>query len=82
MDRRLQQIDTRERKMTQRETKITEREQRLTTIEDEWTAELNRVAAMSQEEARQVLLDRVEQGARQEMARKIREVGGRSPRGG
>ena len=74
VDRRLQQIDTRERKITQRETKITEREQRLTTIEDEWTAELNRVAAMSQEEARQVLLDRVEQGARQEMARKIREV--------
>ena len=73
-ERRLQQIETRERKINQRETKITERETRLSTIEEEWSTELQRVAAMNVEEARQVLLDRVEQTTRQEMARKIREV--------
>ncbi len=73
-ERRLQQIESRERKINQRETKITERETRLTTIEEEWTAELQRVAAMNEEEARQVLLERVEQSTRKEMARKIREV--------
>jgi ribonuclease Y len=43
-------------------------------IEEEWSAELQRVAAMNVDEARQVLLDRVEQGTRLDMARKIREV--------
>jgi ribonuclease Y len=73
-ERRLQQIDNRERNLNKRETKIGEREAKLTTAEDEWSAELQRVAAMNQDEARQVLLERVEQTARQEMARKIREV--------
>lgn len=73
-ERRLQQIESRERKINQRETKITERETRLTTIEEEWSAELQRVAAMNVEEARQVLLERVEQSTRLDMARKIREV--------
>lgn len=73
-ERRLQQIESRERKINQRETKIQERETRLTTIEEEWSAELQRVAAMNVDEARQVLLDRVEQGTRTDMARKIREV--------
>jgi ribonuclease Y len=73
-ERRLQQIESRERKINQRETKITEREARLTTIEEEWSAELQRVAAMNVEEARVVLLERVEQSTRSDMARKIREV--------
>ncbi len=73
-ERRLQQIESRERKINQRETKIGEREARLTTIEEEWSAELQRVAAMNEEEARQVLLERVEQSTRNDMARKIREV--------
>ncbi len=73
-ERRLQQIESRERKINQRETKIGEREARLTTIEEEWSAELQRVAAMNEEEARQVLLERVEHSTRNDMARKIREV--------
>jgi ribonuclease Y len=73
-ERRLQQIESRERKLNQRESRCNEREARLTTIEDEWAAELQRVANMSTEEAQKVLLERVEQQTRQEMARKIREV--------
>ena len=70
-ERRLQQIESRERKISQRETKITERETRLSTIEDEWSAELQRVAAMNVYEARQGLIERVEQVTRGDMARKI-----------
>ncbi|MBE2240202.1 MAG: ribonuclease Y [Caldilineaceae bacterium] len=73
-ERRLQQIETRERKLNQRESRCNEREAKLTTAEDEWMAELQRVANMSTEEAQKVLLARVEEQTRQEMARKIREV--------
>ncbi|MCB0021955.1 MAG: ribonuclease Y, partial [Caldilinea sp.] len=55
-----------------------EREAKLTTVEEEWTAELQRVANMNEDEARLVLLDRVEQKSRLEMARKIREVEGQA----
>jgi ribonuclease Y len=73
-ERRLQQIENRERKLNQRETRCNEREAKLTTAEEEWMTELQRVAAMSPEEAQKVLLERVEQQTRQDMARKIREV--------
>jgi ribonuclease Y len=73
-ERRLEQLETRERKLTQRETKLDQRENKLRTVEEEWTTELQRVAQMTQDEAQKVLLERVEQGARQEMARTLREV--------
>ncbi len=62
------------RKLTQREAKIEQRATKLQTVEDEWATELQKVAQMTQDEAQQVLLQRVEQSARQEMARTIREV--------
>jgi len=74
VERRLQQIENRERKLNQRETRCNERETRLSTVEEEWTAELQRVANLSTEEAQKLLLERVEAHTRQEMARKIREV--------
>jgi ribonuclease Y len=73
-ERRLEQLESRERKLTQREAKLEQRSAKLTTMEEEWAAELQRVAQMTREEAQQVLLTRVEQSARQEMARTIREV--------
>ncbi len=73
-ERSLEQLESRERKINQREAKLDQRAAKLTTMEEEWTAELQKVAGMSQEEAQQVLLQRVEQTARAEMARTIREV--------
>ena len=73
-ERRLEQLETRERKLTQRETKIDQRDAKLKTMEEEWAAELQKVAQMTQDEAQTVLLQRVEVGARQEMARTLREV--------
>src|SRR5690606_27374890 len=73
-ERRLEQLESRERKINQREAKLEQRAAKLATMEEEWTVELQKVAGMSQEEARQVLLQRVEQASRAEMARTIREV--------
>jgi ribonuclease Y len=73
-ERRLEQLETRERKLTQRESKIDQRDAKLKTMEEEWSTELQKVAQMTQEEAQKVLLERVEQNARQEMARTLREV--------
>jgi ribonuclease Y len=73
-ERRLEQLEQREKKQNQREQKLDQRTAKLETMEQEWNAELQRVAGMSQEEARAVLLEQVEKTARQEMARTIREV--------
>ena len=54
--------------------RVDQKAAKLDTMELEWIEELQRVAQMNQEEAQQVLLDRVEKTARQEMARTIREV--------
>jgi ribonuclease Y len=74
VEHKLEQLDARERKLSQREAKSDQRAAKLTTMEEEWTAELQKVAQMTQDEAQQVLLQRVEERARQEMARTIREV--------
>ncbi len=73
-ERRLEQLETRERKLNQREATLDKRTAKLNSMEEEWATELQKVAQMTQEEARQVLLQRVEQTARQEMARTVREV--------
>ncbi|MGL4649353.1 MAG: ribonuclease Y, partial [Caldilineaceae bacterium] len=73
-ERKLEQLEQRDKKMNQRQTELDKRATRLETVEQEWNVELQRVAAMSQEEARQVLLAEVEKKARQDMARTIREV--------
>ncbi len=74
LDGRLEQLELRNRKLDQRQAKLDKREADLAKIEDDHRAELERIASMTQEEARQELLTLVEQNTRQEMARKIREV--------
>ncbi|MEZ4737448.1 MAG: ribonuclease Y [Caldilineaceae bacterium] len=74
VERRLEQIESRERKLNQRESKLDQRAAKIANMEEERLAELQRIAQMSQDEARQVLLAEAEKGARQDMARLIREV--------
>jgi len=74
MDGKLEQVDQRNRKLDQRQAKLDKREADLTKLEEDRRTELERIASMSQEEARQELLVAVEQSTRQDMARKIREV--------
>ena len=74
LDERFEQLDKRERALNQRQSTLDKRFNRLETLEKERLAELERVASMTQEEAKQLLLKTVEQEARQDMARIIREV--------
>jgi len=78
---REQQLETREGQLNQRSTEqeqrdslLDARDEKLANAENEWNEELQRVAHMSVDEARQILLDRVERDTRQDMARLVREV--------
>ncbi len=74
LDERFEQLDKRERQLGQRQSALDKRYNQLETLEKERLTELERVANMSQEEAKDLLLQTVEQDARQDMARLIREV--------
>lgn len=73
-ERRLEQMEQRDKKLNQRQAKLDQKEKQLSQVEEEWLAELQRIAQMSTEEAQNVLLAEVEKNSRQEMARTIREV--------
>ena len=74
LDERLEQMDKRERTLSQRQSAMDKRQNQLEKLEKDRLAELERVANMSQDEAKVLLLQTVEQDARQDMARVIREV--------
>lgn len=74
LDERLEQLDKRERAINQRQSTLDKRFNQLEKLEKERLAELERVANMSQEEAKELLLKTVEEEARQDMARIIREI--------
>ncbi len=74
LDDRFEQLDKRERQMGQRQSNLDKRWNQLEKLESERLEELERVANMSQGEAKELLLQTVEQDARQDMARLIREV--------
>jgi ribonuclease Y len=74
LDNRLEQLENRERKMNQRQSKLDRRQGELDKLYQERVTELERIANMSQAEAREHLLQAVEEETRQDMARVIREV--------
>jgi ribonuclease Y len=74
LDRRMENLENRERKLDQRQSKIDKMESEIQQLHDQQIKELERIAAMTQEEAKQLLLEMVEQSARQDAARIIREV--------
>ena len=74
LDDRFERVDNLERRLNQRQSSLDKRHNELQKQEKERLAELERVANMSQEDARNLLLKTVEQDARQDMARVIREV--------
>jgi ribonuclease Y len=74
LDERFEQLDKRERSLNQRQGMLDKRQNQLEKLEKERLTELERVANMSQDEAKDLLLNTVEQDARQDMARVIREV--------
>lgn len=74
LDKRLEQIELRNRKLENREKESDRAKARMDELENKKLLEIQRVAAMSTEEARQVLLQAVEKDTRQDSARIIREI--------
>ncbi|HQE93111.1 MAG TPA: ribonuclease Y [Anaerolineae bacterium] len=73
LDVRQDRIDKREQMLNKRQSVLDKRTNDLEKLEEEQRQELARVANLSTEEAREVLLERVAEESRQDMARVIRE---------
>lgn len=74
LDKRFERLDQREQQLNKRQSRIDKRMSEVESLHEERVNELQRIAEMSIEEARQHLLNAVEDDARKDMARKIREV--------
>ena len=74
LDDRFEHLDQRERSLNQRQSSMDKRFNQLQELEKERLSELERVANMTESEARDLLLQTVEQETRQDMARVIRQV--------
>jgi ribonuclease Y len=74
LDAKNEQTDQRARRLDGQEKKLEQRKAELEKMEERHTAELERIANMTRDDARAELLMAVERDTRQDMARKIREV--------
>jgi len=74
LDQRIERLDQREQALNKRQSKIDKRATEIEALHQQHLDELQRVAQMTVEEAREHLLHAVEGDARQDMARRIREV--------
>lgn len=74
LDARYERLELREQNLNKRQSKLDKRQNEIAIMYDAQKAELERVAEMTREEAREELLAMVEKETRQDMARRIREV--------
>jgi len=74
LDKRLEKLELREQNLNKRQSRMDKQQNELAKLEEDRTAELQKIAQMTQEEARGELLTVVETDARNDMARIIRQV--------
>ncbi|MBK8901566.1 MAG: ribonuclease Y [Anaerolineaceae bacterium] len=74
LDKQLKKLEHREAVLNKRQSRLDKRQNRLETIEQERRQQLEQIAALTAEEAKQLLLEDVEKEARQDMARIMREI--------
>ncbi len=74
VDRRFEGIDSRERALSKRQSAVDRRANEIDNLYEKQVAELRRIAGLSQEEAKDLLLQEVEKESRQDMARIVREI--------
>jgi ribonuclease Y len=74
IDRRFESIDTRERTLNKRQSVLDRRTHEIESLYQEQVAELHRISGLTEEEAKGILLRMVEEDARQDMARIVREI--------
>ncbi len=73
-DHKMERFDRIEHQLNKRQSKIDRMQNELENLHQERIQELERVSNLSREEAKELLLQSVEEGARQDMARVIRAV--------
>jgi ribonuclease Y len=74
LDRRLERLDQREQQLNKRQSNIDKRMHEVDTLHAQRVEELQRIAEMTVDEARDHLLNAVEEDVRKDMARRIREI--------
>ncbi|HRL13352.1 MAG TPA: ribonuclease Y [Aggregatilineales bacterium] len=74
LDKRVDRVEKREQALNQRQSRLDKKENDLKKIETDRLEELQKIAQMTQDEARTELLATVEQESRNDMARIIRQV--------
>lgn len=78
LDQLAQRLEQREKILNKRQSRLDKRSNQLTQSEEEQRAQLEAIAAMSTEDARQLLLEQVEEEAQQDLARQMREIENRA----
>jgi ribonuclease Y len=74
VDNRVDRLERREQHLNKRQSSIDRRANEIENLHEQQLDELQRISQMTRDDARQFLLDEVEQEARMDMARIIREV--------
>ncbi len=73
LERKAESLDKREKKLAQRQAEIQALYEEVNRLKEKEQEELYRIAGLTPEQAREILLERVREEARQDMARIIRE---------
>jgi ribonuclease Y len=74
LDRRFEGIDGRERAINKRQSALDRRSNEIEELHNQQQAEIQRISGLTREEAVELLLERVQQDARQDMARVVRDI--------
>jgi ribonuclease Y len=74
LDKQQKRLEHREQSLNKRQSRLDRRQNQLETIEQERREQLETIAALTTDEAKQQLLLDVEKESRQDMARKMREI--------
>jgi len=74
LDQKISQVDERDRRLGQKEQELEGERGKIAQLQDDQRTELARVASLTMEEARGLLLDRVEEEMRDITGRKVREL--------
>jgi ribonuclease Y len=74
LDRRMEQIEKRDQQLNKRQSSMDRRANELETLHAQTIEELERISSMTQDEAKNQLLEEVEQEARVDMVRIIRQI--------
>nr|WP_264844736.1 ribonuclease Y [Caldinitratiruptor microaerophilus] len=74
LDRKVESLERKEEQLARRERELQRQQEVLQDLEQQKRAELERISGLSQEEAQRLFLAQVEQEARQDAARLVREI--------